>query len=122
MSGDVVTFNAVEQVKLLAAFQLACDEFEYRALDLTIEAWHLHWIVRHTDPVKSMVGRLKTRMRQSLGRGRIWTEDYCHNVLESDDDLFATRDYIRKHLGCRLIDGKLYGGEADEEPPGKAAG
>jgi hypothetical protein len=130
MSGEAVVFSNAERERLFAAFVSACAEFNYLPLDLTIEAWHLHWIVRHDDRVMSMVGRLKNRMRQSLGRGRIWTEGYSHSVLQSDDDLLATRDYIRKHPGCRLSDGRPFTRQAtngepfgkDEEPPGGAGG
>jgi hypothetical protein len=130
MSGEAVVFSNAERERLFAAFVSACAEFNYLPLDLTIEAWHLHWIVRHDDRVMSMVGRLKNRMRQSLGRGRIWTEGYSHSVLQGDDDLLATRDYIRKHPGCRLSDGRPFTRQAtngepfgkDEEPPGGAGG
>jgi REP element-mobilizing transposase RayT len=120
-----------ERERLLSAFMAACDEFRYLPLDLTIEAWHLHWIVRHDDRVMSMVGRLKNRMRQALKRGRIWTEGYCHNVLKNDEALFAARDYIRKHPGCRVIDGRMCvrtsnadgsGESKDTGPPGEAGG
>jgi hypothetical protein len=46
-------------------------------------------------------------MRQRLNRGRIWTEGYWQRGLKTDDELWIARDYIRRHAGCRLIDGKL---------------
>jgi len=104
-----VLFSSPEQQKLLHAFLAACDEFGYRASDLSIESWHLHWIVRHDDSGASMIGRLKNRMRQRLNRGRIWTRGYWQRALRTDADLLVARDYIRRHPGCRLLDGKRIG-------------
>ena len=101
-----VLFTKEEQRDLLSAFLAACDEFGYRPSDLSIESWHMHWIVRHDDAIESMIGRLKNRMRQHLNRGRIWTAKYWHRVLKTDEELLIARDYIRRHAGCRLIDGK----------------
>jgi PAS domain-containing protein len=101
-----VLFSEAEQRDLLSAFLAACDEFGYRPFDLSIESWHMHWIVRHDNAARSMIARLKNRMRQRLNRGRIWTEGYWQRALKTDDELLVARDYIRRHAGCRLIDGK----------------
>lgn len=101
-----VLFDEREQKDLLSAFLAACDEFRYRPFDLSIESWHMHWIVRHDDTVESMIGRLKNRVRQRLNRGRIWTEGYWHRLLTTDEELLIARDYVRRHAGCRLIDRK----------------
>jgi len=101
-----VLFSEVAQAMLSSALLAACDEFAYRLFDLSIESWHAHWIVRHEDAVDAMVGRLKNRMRQRLNRGRIWTRGYCHRALLTEEDLIIARKYIRRHSGCRLIDGK----------------
>lgn len=103
---EPVLFNSTQQAHLASEFHAACSEFRYVLCDLSIEAWHLHWIVRHNDTVASMVGRLKNRMRQRLKRGQIWTDGYWHRVLVSDEDLLTTRKYIRRHDGCRISDGQ----------------
>lgn len=104
---EPVSFNDAEIVKLECAFRAAADEFDYQLTDLAIESWHLHWIIGHgADAVATMVGRLKTRMRQAIGRGRIWTNGYCHRHLDAPEDLAAARRYIARHHGCRMLDGK----------------
>jgi hypothetical protein len=102
-----VRFSEREQTDIVDGLLLACDEFDYQLSDLTVESWHLHWIVRHLDSVKAMIGRLKNRMRRRLNRGRIWTDGYCHRRLTSDAELLVARNYIRQHPGCRIIDGQL---------------
>jgi len=102
-----------ERAALGSAFLAACMEFAYRPLDLSIEAWHVHWIVQHNDPAKTMVGRLKNRMRQRLDRGRIWTVGHCHHVSSSDEALVTARKYIRDHPGCRISDGRILVPAAD---------
>jgi hypothetical protein len=102
-----VVFSAIEQRELFAAIQLASQEFGYRLTDAVVEAMHLHWIIGHDDAVEAMVGRLKTRMRQRLNRGRIWTEGYSHRLLFDDDSLYQARNYLTKHDGLRLLNGQL---------------
>jgi hypothetical protein len=104
-----VLFSDDDRQLLLASLESACGEFGYVLYDLAIESWHLHWIVKHTDSVDAMVGRLKTRMRQALGRGRIWTAGYCHRVIKTEDELLHTRNYIRQHDGCVIIDRRRVG-------------
>ena len=85
----------------------ACNEFGYQVTDLAIESWHIHWIIEHGyDPVHTMIGRMKTRMRQKLNRGRIWTSGYCHRCLYQPAEVERARRYIAQHAGCRMIDGK----------------
>ena len=68
---DEETIKGRDHVALITA----CAEFHYRISDVTIESWHLHWILFHgDDPIEKVMGRLKTRMRQALARGKIWTE------------------------------------------------
>jgi hypothetical protein len=114
-----VFFDCRDRSMLFAALLEACNEFGYRPFDFALEAWHAHWVVRHGDKVASMVGRLKNRMRQQLGRGRIWTEGYCHRIIETDEDLDAASQYVRQHSGCRVSRGTILG---REESPGKAGG
>jgi hypothetical protein len=104
---EPVSFNDAEIVKLECAIRAAADEFHYRLTDLAIESWHLHWIIGHgADAVATMVGRLKTRMRQAIGRGRIWTDGYCHRNLHAPEEFAAARRYIARHHGCRMLDGR----------------
>lgn len=100
-------FTRPQIIVLDHAIRAAADEFGYRLTDLSIESWHLHWIVDHGyDPVADMVGRLKTRMRQTIGRGRIWTDGYCHRCLHDDGELRVARGYVARHAGCRMVEGQ----------------
>jgi hypothetical protein len=108
-----------DQEKAFEALVAACDEFKYRLSDAAVEPWHLHWILFHADDaIEVMVGRLKTRMRQAIGRGRIWTEGYCAEPLFDDMAVQQAQEYIARHLGCRMTDGKVIG----RGTPGRAGG
>lgn len=132
MQGSPVYFSEPERDQLFVALWAASEEFGYRLSDATIEAWHLHWIVWHDeDAIESVVGRLKTRMRQALGRGRIWTEGYCGVPLYDDTAIEQAQAYIARHDGCRMCDGRIgkrcrrAGRTHDngvEETPGRAGG
>jgi hypothetical protein len=107
MKGAPVRFSAVERDELFDALVAATEEFDYRLSDATIESWHLHWIIWHEDSVDVVMGRLKTRMRQALDRGRIWTEGYCAEPLFDDAALVQAQEYIAKHRGVRMRDGRV---------------
>jgi hypothetical protein len=108
MKSESVLFSAADRDCLVKAIIAAASEFKYRLTDLTVEAWHLHWIVSHgDDPPDKMVARLKSRMRQALNRGRIWTKSYCGTPLDEESAIDNARSYIAKHSGCRMSDGKL---------------
>jgi REP element-mobilizing transposase RayT len=93
-----VFFSASERDALFATLVSACEEFQYRLSDVTVESWHLHWILFHGDePIARVVGRLKTRMRQALARGRIWTEGYCAEPLFDAGAVEQAQEYIAKH-------------------------
>lgn len=101
-----VYFAPCQQIALFHAIRDAAEEFSYRLTDITVESWHLHWIVGHGyDPVDTMVGRLKNRMRQALTQGRIWTKGYCHRCLYTLHDLNTARQYIARHGGRRMLGG-----------------
>jgi hypothetical protein len=106
MRRPAVHFSDAERNWLLDACLATCVEFGYRLYDLAIEEWHVHWILQHHDAVESMVGRMKTRMRQRLGRGRIWTDGFYQSELRTDEELLMARRYIREHPGCRVSDGR----------------
>ena len=100
-----VLFDSEQQARLFDALRNAAEEFHYDLTDASIESWHLHWIVNHGfDSVPTMVGRLKNRMRQALGIGRIWTEGYYDSRLFDMRALESRRRYIGRHAGCRMPD------------------
>jgi REP element-mobilizing transposase RayT len=103
-----ILFTPEQQTRLFEALCAAAEEFHYQLTDASVESWHLHWIVRHGfDSVPTMVGRLKNRMRQALAIGRIWTEGYYDSRLFDSAAIDARRQYIRRHAGCRMTDGKI---------------
>ena len=111
-----VFFSAPQIIVLDFAIREAANEFGYTLTDLAIERSHLHWIITHGfDPVKVMVGRLKTRMRQMIRRGRIWTDGYCHRCLSTQTEIETARRYISRHDGCRLLNGQLAGAAATRD-------
>lgn len=99
----MVVFSRNDQDLLFDSLRDAALEFGYRLTDAVVEATHVHWIIGHDDGVSAMVGRLKTRMRQRLNRGRIWTADFSHRLLFNDGELFNARNYLTKHTGLRLL-------------------
>jgi REP element-mobilizing transposase RayT len=108
MKSEPVFFSASERDRLFDALVAACDEFGYRLSDVTIESWHLHFILWHgEDAIETVMGRLKTRMRQALARGRIWTEGYCGEPLFDDAAIEQVQEYIARHDGCRMMDGRV---------------
>ena len=108
LAGQPIHFTVEQRLCLSDAICRATDEFGYHLTDVSVESWHLHWIVEHGfDPVKDMVGRLKTRMRQTLDIGRIWTEGYCHVCLYDLQALESRRAYIARHRGCCMTAGRM---------------
>ncbi len=98
-----------QQAIVFKALQAAATEFNYDLTDASIESWHLHWIVHHHfDPVPTMVGRLKNRMRQALNVGRIWTSGYHDSLLFNEHAIASRRQYIARHPGCRLTNSLLH--------------
>lgn len=107
MSGNPVYFTDAQQIVLTRAICDAAVEFNYVLTDLSVEPWHLHWVIDHRfDPVHVMAGRLKTRMRQLINRGRIWTEGYHHTCLYDQAAVEARRQYIARHDGARIVNGR----------------
>ena len=114
-----VYFSLAERTKLFSALVAACSEFDYRLSDVTVEVWHLHWIMFHGNhAIEAVMGRLKTRMRQALGRGKIWTEGYCAEPLLDQAAIEQAQEYIARHDGCMMLDGRVIG----RETPGRAGG
>lgn len=108
LSQAPVYFTDAQQIVLFLALRGAAEKFGYRLTDASVESWHLHWMIEHGyDPVQDMVGRLKTRMRQMVRRGRIWTRGYCHRCFYGGGQLNRARRYIARHAGCRLTRGRM---------------
>lgn len=112
MKAEPVFLNDDEQVTLFDAIKRAADEFQYTLLAVSIESWHAHWLIDHGfDKVETMVGRLKTRMRQALGRGRIWTNGYDARYCFDRGAVNGRRGYIRGHRGWRRLPYELADGQ-----------
>jgi hypothetical protein len=111
LKGKAVYFSLHERALLFEALVEGCAEFHYRLSDVAIESWHLHWILFHGDePIEKAMGRLKTRMRQALGRGKIWTAGYCAEPLFDIAAIEQAQEYIARHGGCMMIDGRVIDG------------
>jgi hypothetical protein len=111
LKGSPVRFSLEQQDVLFDALVAACDEFSYRLSDVTIESWHVHLLLFHgDDKIETVMGRIKTRMRQALARGRIWTEGYCAEPLFDDAAIGDVQEYIARHEGARMIGGRLVAG------------
>ena len=114
-----IRFSALDRDRLFSALVASCSEFGYRLSDATIESWHMHWIFFHgDDAIEAAVGRLKTRMRQALSRGRIWTEGFCAEPLFDHTAVSQAQEYIARHAGCRMLDGQL----VDRKDPRQSRG
>lgn len=125
MTGATVYFSVPERDRLIASLHDACNEFGYRLSDAAVESWHVHWILAHgDDTIDKVVGRLKTRMRQAIARGRIWTEGYCAEPLFDESAIEQAQEYIARHDGCRMNNGQLLERRVRSagSPPGKAGG
>jgi hypothetical protein len=119
LKGLPVRLSLDDRDKAFDSLVAACNEFDYRLSDVAVEPWHLHWIVFHgDDAIETMVGRLKTHMRQALAKGRVWTEGYCAEPLFDDLAVEQAQDYIVRHAGCRMTNGKVVG----RRTPGRAGG
>ena len=101
-----VLFTAEQQVVLFESLCDAAAEFGYELADVSVESWHVHWLVGHGfDPVATMVGRLKNRLRQAVGVGRVWTAGYYDSTCFDEAAVLARRRYIGRHVGCRMTGG-----------------
>ena len=113
MRDEPVLLTPTQQDTVFKSLLMAADEFGYTLYAVSIESWHMHVLLTHGfDPVKQVVGRLKTRMRQAVGRGRIWTEGYDKRYCFTDAAIEARHEYIRRHRGYRPL----------PPTPGKAGG
>ena len=73
LSADPVLLTDAEQEAMWIALLQAADEFDYVLQAASIERWHAHVLLSHGyDAVETVVGRVKTRMRQAISRGTVW--------------------------------------------------
>jgi len=99
-----VYLTADERDTAFDALVHAAREFDYRLLAVSIESWHVHWLVAHGfDKPAAVAGRLKTRMRQAVDRGRIWTDGYDKRYCFDEMSMTHRRDYINRHPGARPL-------------------
>ena len=104
MKTDPVFLTPREQEVIFEALVRAAREFDYALFAVSIESWHAHWLIDHAfDAAEVMVGRLKTRMRQAVARGRLWTAGYDARFCFDEEAVEARRDYIRRHHGSRPL-------------------
>jgi REP element-mobilizing transposase RayT len=104
MASQPVLLSPMERDVAFDALIAAAREFDYAVLAVSIESWHMHVLVTHGfDDAPKAFGRLKTRMRQAVGRGRIWTEGYDKRFCFDDQTLAHRRDYINRHPGARPV-------------------
>lgn len=104
MPSDAVYLNREERQRAFVSLCSAADEFRYTLLAVTIESWHAHWLIDHGfDEVATMVGRLKTRMRQSIDRGRVWTKGFDKRFCYDERTVNQRRLYIHRHAGHRRL-------------------
>ena len=83
-----------------------CGVFGYRLSDVTVESWHLHWIVWHEDAIETVMGRLKTRMRQRLATGGFGRRGIAEPLFD-DTALVQAQEYVARHDGARMVDGRV---------------
>ena len=104
MRGEPVLLSETEQLAALDALIEAGNEFGYELHAVSIESWHAHVLVSHgSDKVATVAGRLKTRMRQAVDRGRVWTTGYDRRYCFTEADVAARSNYIQRHNGYRPI-------------------
>ncbi len=97
-----VVFSDHEQDVLARSLDTTATLYDYPLEAVAIEATHCHVLTHpRDDTVAAMVGRLKTAMRQSLQRGRIWTRGYNVRRCYSEQQVDAMRAYIAHHPGYR---------------------
>ena len=107
MKSQPVLFSDDDCDALQDAIIAATHEFDHRLSDLVVESTHLHWIIAHNDGMETMVGRLKNRMRQRLGRSRIWTTGYYGREIRDLKGLHDARNYLAQHRGLRMLAGEI---------------
>jgi len=104
MLGEPVFLTEAEQAVVFDALIAAAAEFDYVLHAASVESWHMHVLISHgADKVSAVAGRLKTRMRQAVERGRIWTAGYDKRFCFTEREVAARVDYIRRHAGYRLL-------------------
>ncbi|MBB6428923.1 transposase [Algisphaera agarilytica] len=109
MTAEAVVLTTTEQDAVFDGLCRGVVEFNYELLAVSVESWHVHVLVSHeTDAVKTVVGRLKNRMRQAVdevspGRGRVWAKGYDKRYCFTDAQVRTRMAYIERHAGCRAV-------------------
>ncbi len=105
MTDKPVYLSGAEQVVGFEALRVACAEFGYELLAVSIESWHAHVLLDHGyDETFKAVARIKTRVRQASNRGRIWTAGYDKRYCFTEAQVEARINYIARHAGYRSLD------------------
>ena len=107
LKGAPVRFSVADRERLFHSLVAACEEFGYRLSDVTIESWHLHLIVVHgDDKIETVMGRLKTRMRQAVRAGGFGPRGIVPNRCLMRRRLRKFRSTLRgtTDCGCRMGD------------------
>ena len=72
---------------------------------MSVESWHTHFLLDHGfDTVEAVAGRLKTRMRQAVGIGRMWTTGYDSRFCFAVEAVGKRKRYIERHAGWRPLE------------------
>jgi hypothetical protein len=56
-----------------------------------------------------------------LNRGRIWTEGYCAEPLFDERAVEQAQEYIARHNGCMMLDGRVIDWENPRQSRGLTA-
>ena len=105
MADRAVYLSHAEQRTAFESLRAACAEFGYRLLAASVESWHLHALLDHShDEAPKTIARLKTRIRQTLDRGRIWTAGYDKRYCFTESQVQTRINYIARHAGHRPLD------------------
>ena len=104
MKADPVLLTSAKQQRAFDALCEAAIEYTYALFAVSIESWHAHWLIDHSfDSVETMVGRLKTRMRQAVNIGRLWTRGFDARYCFDRDSVVRRKRYIERHAGWRSL-------------------
>lgn len=75
------------------------DRIKQRILALTVQTWHVHWVVAASEvPIADVVRCGKEAVRYGLRPGRpIWTDGYDKRFCFDEASLVARIGYVERH-------------------------
>jgi hypothetical protein len=75
------------------------DRLQQRVLALTVQTWHVHFVVANSDvPIADVAKCAKEAVRYHLRPGRpIWTEDYDKRFCFDEQSLRTRIEYVERH-------------------------